>query len=585
MVVSRDHLLLQVVVAKETVGVAMHISNIFIAQQQQKQEEQPEKKDEEQTEEQKQNDEEKKQQKDKPLDEQFCKEVTGNLSSALRSLENTHHLLSSLSGSFEDKLTTVIKGEEEDFSGPEDDQGDIVGFEELVREAEDCLSHFVDRVKLEYEEEQDDTGDKIEEVNGVAVIKGEYNPGEVAGDELSGDVKREARETLWDQDFEWEEEEYEEIKEGKKGRGRPRKDKRIDCDICGKSVGRESYEKHLNMHAGLKPYKCKVCSNRFTSKSALKYHQYQHDGKKPHSCEICGASFILRFRLTNHMLTHTENEKKLYSCEVCNKAYSFKASLADHMKVHREESPFKCDVCGLAFKQRNALKRHMMRHEKTYTCKTCGEQCKGKEAYKAHRAEMHSYAAKKLEAAAQNLAGGEKISANCETCGKSFSSKSGLYLHQMRHEGKTPFTCDKCGKSFVASSLLKAHMETHADKTLTACKICDKLVTNLDKHMLIHLKQFSCDLCNKTFSTKYSLNNHMMMHEGKRAFSCETCGKSFTQLRVLQEHENIHKGIKPFTCNICFKGFTQRSTLGRHKLSHKSAMDSGLELKPPVIDQ
>ena len=47
----------------------------------------------------------------------------------------------------------------------------------------------------------------------MAVIKGEDNEGGLSDrDEFAENVKRETRENLWNDDFDWEEEEYEDIK-------------------------------------------------------------------------------------------------------------------------------------------------------------------------------------------------------------------------------------------------------------------------------------------------------------------------------------------------------------------------------------
>ena len=51
-------------------------------------------------------------------------------------------------------------------------------------------------------------------------------------------------------------------------------EKDFQCAQCGKGfVTRDSYEGHLNMHAGVKPIKCRYCDMRYQNRSNAIAHE------------------------------------------------------------------------------------------------------------------------------------------------------------------------------------------------------------------------------------------------------------------------------------------------------------------------
>jgi len=61
--------------------------------------------------------------------------------------------------------------------------------------------------------------------------------------------------------------------------------------------------------------------------------------------------------------------------------------------------------------------------------------------------------------------------------------------------------------------------------------------------------------------------------ERPKPFVCEHCDRGFSQRHHLKEHVRTHTGVKPFTCEVCSKTFAQRGTLNRHIQTHvKAAM-------------
>ncbi|KAI8906893.1 hypothetical protein EDD86DRAFT_57334 [Gorgonomyces haynaldii] len=76
----------------------------------------------------------------------------------------------------------------------------------------------------------------------------------------------------------------------------------IECSTCHEVFTRHSdLSEHLKTH-GLKPYKCKECDSRFTSKVHLVTHERTvHSDEKPFSCPKCATSFKTNGNLTRHL--------------------------------------------------------------------------------------------------------------------------------------------------------------------------------------------------------------------------------------------------------------------------------------------
>ena len=108
-----------------------------------------------------------------------------------------------------------------------------------------------------------------------------------------------------------------------------------------------------------------------------------------------------------------------------------------------------------------------------------------------------------------------------------------------------PFSCKTCTRAFQSEEMYRKHIE--------------------DKHKPIHL----CSTCGKTFWKRSVLVKHAALHTlTEKPHKCphQQCDKGFTSRELLADHVNSHTGARPYKCGNC-----KRSDAPRNSYSHHAA--------------
>ncbi|XP_061574023.1 uncharacterized protein LOC133440720 [Cololabis saira] len=139
--------------------------------------------------------------------------------------------------------------------------------------------------------------------------------------------------------------------------------------------------------------------------------------------------------------------------------------------------------------------------------------------------------------------------------------------------GEKRYLCKTCNKGFSRRSILLNHMKIHTGERPYLCNTCNKTFTrssDLKRHITMHTgeKPYICKTCGKSYKLRFHLVVHSRTHTGEKPYLCNTCGKTFTQSSNLKSHITMHTGEKPYICKTCGKSYRQRSTLVVHSRTH-----------------
>ena len=184
----------------------------------------------------------------------------------------------------------------------------------------------------------------------------------------------------------------------------------------------------------------------------------------------------------------------------------------------------------------------------------------------------------------------------CEKCGVEIVRRGYAIHYKMMHGGMPPGTgkkyiCEHCSEEYSSMTTLKKHVkETHQSGFLNSkntfeCKECQKEFKGIKSYKIHYRKTHKsfppeykdapkvfCDQCPDVFLSDERLRQHMSLkhikkkvEKQKRIFSCDQCEKTYSTHQNLKEHQLVvHEKQTPFVCDKCPRKFGQRSNLDTH---------------------
>jgi zinc finger protein 423 len=149
----------------------------------------------------------------------------------------------------------------------------------------------------------------------------------------------------------------------------------LQCRTCSfKTADRVLFQEHQRNHMKLRPFKCRMCLERFETREAAQTHAKIHSqppggGWK---CGICSRHFQKRDMFDAHMKTH-ERFKSVVQPEVHIMKDKHQKPLTDIIKEALSEDDqdavneliefHSCNLCSLTFVNKKLYAQHMKTHE------------------------------------------------------------------------------------------------------------------------------------------------------------------------------------------------------------------------------
>lgn len=281
-------------------------------------------------------------------------------------------------------------------------------------------------------------------------------------------------------------------------------------------------------------------------------------------CNMKHVKFRNNHKDKNYFSHICTKQKKAFCCQICDKIYTTKDALLDHnLRIHNNaKEEFWCAQCNKKFFTKRRLKAHIYIHNRvpTHKCTTCSKVFKTARHLQCHILSVH--------------ANPDTYKYVCKVCSIKYPVRYDLNKHMSIHIKEKPYNCQYCNELYDSFStcvyhMLKEHQDIHICNF--RCEYCGKTFSRRDRFK-IHLEThtgYSCNFCSDKFNTKASLKAHALLVHGDNGteHKCPECTKLFKSSSDVKKHVVVvHTDPKDykFCCKHCQKRLPFHYQLQRH---------------------
>ncbi|CRK96458.1 CLUMA_CG010064, isoform B [Clunio marinus] len=265
-------------------------------------------------------------------------------------------------------------------------------------------------------------------------------------------------------------------------------------------------------------------------------------------CFICKILFCSVEELECHFKSHEINEVDRFPCHLCDlKFIKFSTLESHHLIVHLKRNINESTVSDelrILRKEANECLKKLKGLEDNYE-ESCHSDFRNVDDEVSDN-EISSNVIRNKEN--ENTKGEKVFICKVSGCSRTFRHMTSLIMHgKCIHSDERNFTCEICSKTFKTKSNLNVHIKMHKNQR--------------DHH---------CTECSQSFFTSSHLKAHLRIHRNETRYKClfDGCGKSFIHLSSFKKHNNFHSGVKDYHCNICQRKFSQFCHLREHLKIH-----------------
>ncbi|XP_036067197.1 sal-like protein 1a isoform X2 [Oryzias melastigma] len=349
-----------------------------------------------------------------------------------------------------------------------------------------------------------------------------------------------------------------------------------ECVICHRVLSCQSALKmHYRTHTGERPFKCKICGRAFTTKGNLKTHYSVHRAMPPlrvqHSCPICQKKFTNAVVLQQHIRMHMGGQipntplPESYAESMASDTGSFDErnfddmdNFSDDNMEGMEEGPDSSvpDTPRSADASHDSLCNSpappdMVSNE--------GLEKNGKESLQNN--EMEEYPVNQMKALANGLVEGDCLTNDSSSLGGDVESQS----------AGSPAVSESTS-SMQAPSPTSMQQQLRKSPSLDERQ---HRVLSLDHTSASLLQSHPCNIgaldLTSVNPSKEPLGMIFPFRERNtiKNTSCDICGKTFACQSALDIHYRSHTKERPFICTACNRGFSTKGNLKQHMLTHQ----------------
>ncbi|XP_037972619.2 zinc finger protein 501 [Plutella xylostella] len=170
--------------------------------------------------------------------------------------------------------------------------------------------------------------------------------------------------------------------------------------------------------------------------------------------------------------------------------------------------------------------------------------------------------------------GEKKSPRQCNVCLIKFKSKQVMLNHKKTHSDRKKFVCNECEKEFTAKASLKQHIgKIHNQIHRHKCQVCGDRFENSNlamAHMKTHT-EYKCNKCDESFSDSAMFDDHKVTCRlQNKPYKCKLCDKRYNKNACLQKHVKSHseKKASSHKCLVCLKDCYKAHKLKIHSRIH-----------------